>query len=932
VGDGHRRIVELLVARVDAVANGDVKVPRIVILEGASGLGKSRVVREVYREMRARRDPRGYWPALDESGGNDARSRDPLPGRKRVGPDVEHFLWPAGVLPAFAWWQMHCERMQGGELVDVAAQARAQIAAHLVPVALAWREAASLKEKAAAKKGDMATAAREALREGGIEAASRVLATFDVVIPGLGLAASWAMRGVASIKDLFDERSDVRADIDLGQRADEQRRSVSAELAGVLRGVAHREVPAIVVIEDLHLMGEALAELLDLLSSADAARPAVVVGTAWPQSNVSTTYTRWRSIAVTSGRVQVVTMPHLQQAELVRIVRAYAPNTNDASAAQAADQFPNPLSLEVTLSLKQVQDKIAQNDGALPPGALSAQSPKLKGVYRDQFWELSEQVQVALSTAAGAVPESRSRVWPFVRGVVAESAQRCADIPADAANVLAGIEHAAEDNVWLVPSGVADSFREALQAQVAYEHFQDVLAGDETGSLRDAVAEVLIERIDSARGDGYVLDDTDESTIISRWLLEIDSATDARGALLAAAFHEAQSLARTYQFRAAVDTLAPRLASHPSSDVRDILRMRLRIAGWYAELGLTSDTLATLEALEVDQRRILGPDHVDTLRTQNRQASALQAAGRTGDAIAAYETLIPRLVHVLGPAHRITLASRNNLAIVLTHAGCADNAIAAYEELLNDLAAAYGPTHPDTLTTRHNLAGALSKAGREEDAANEYEKVLNQRLKTVGPHHPDTLITRHNLAGAIDKMGRTEDAIEAYRRLSADQLRIIGADHINSFLTRHELAIALERAARHDEALVAFKQLIDDQVRAIGPDHPYTLTARNNLAIVLGQAGRSDEAITTFDHLLADRIRVQGRDHFGTRSTQRNLALELARAGRIDEARTAFEELLRDQLRVLGTDHPDTLATRANIDFLLQEKDDPGAPDIDVRP
>ena len=33
----------------------------------------------------------------------------------------------------------------GGELVDVAAQARAQIAAHLVPVTLAWRKAASVQ-------------------------------------------------------------------------------------------------------------------------------------------------------------------------------------------------------------------------------------------------------------------------------------------------------------------------------------------------------------------------------------------------------------------------------------------------------------------------------------------------------------------------------------------------------------------------------------------------------------------------------------------------------------------------------------------------------------------------------------------------------------------------------------------------------------------
>jgi hypothetical protein len=140
VGEDHRQLVDNLVSRVAIIANGDVSVPRVVILEGASGLGKSRIVREVYRELCARLDPHSYWPELDESGGSDARSRDPMPGRKRIGPNVEGFVWPADVLPGFAWWQLQCEQMRSGDLVDVAAQARTQLAAHLVPVALAWRE------------------------------------------------------------------------------------------------------------------------------------------------------------------------------------------------------------------------------------------------------------------------------------------------------------------------------------------------------------------------------------------------------------------------------------------------------------------------------------------------------------------------------------------------------------------------------------------------------------------------------------------------------------------------------------------------------------------------------------------------------------------------------------------------------------------------
>ena len=73
-GEGHRHIVDLLAARVRAVAEGDVDVPRAVILQGASGTGKSRVVRELYRVLRIELDGGRYWPELQESGGGDSRS------------------------------------------------------------------------------------------------------------------------------------------------------------------------------------------------------------------------------------------------------------------------------------------------------------------------------------------------------------------------------------------------------------------------------------------------------------------------------------------------------------------------------------------------------------------------------------------------------------------------------------------------------------------------------------------------------------------------------------------------------------------------------------------------------------------------------------------------------------------------------------------
>ncbi len=46
VGTGHRAIFSTLRRRFDSMASGSSDACRVVILEGASGVGKSRLVRE----------------------------------------------------------------------------------------------------------------------------------------------------------------------------------------------------------------------------------------------------------------------------------------------------------------------------------------------------------------------------------------------------------------------------------------------------------------------------------------------------------------------------------------------------------------------------------------------------------------------------------------------------------------------------------------------------------------------------------------------------------------------------------------------------------------------------------------------------------------------------------------------------------------------
>jgi hypothetical protein len=66
LGDGHAQLVRDLRTRLNRLVAGDVSVPRVVVLEGASGTGKSRVIRELYRRLQSTQPEPEYWPPLPE--------------------------------------------------------------------------------------------------------------------------------------------------------------------------------------------------------------------------------------------------------------------------------------------------------------------------------------------------------------------------------------------------------------------------------------------------------------------------------------------------------------------------------------------------------------------------------------------------------------------------------------------------------------------------------------------------------------------------------------------------------------------------------------------------------------------------------------------------------------------------------------------------
>jgi hypothetical protein len=931
LGVGHRAVLEDLSSTLAVLRTGDVTAPRVVVLEGHSGTGKSRIVRELYSRLQAGQPVPGYWPELPEATRSSAGpAGDPFADRKRLGPSLNGFVWPAGTLPTFLWWAFNCDRMPHGDPVYVVAQVDAELRAHLIPASLAWRDAAGWSERIKASREQMIDLARDVLTESGVDAAAKLLESFSVAVPGLGLWASWLVKGARAVKHRHDQRGMIAADVDLHEHASGARSSAAEEIARLLLESTHVAVPAVVVIEDLHLMGAELGELIDRLAVPRADKPLLVVATVWPEGRSNPAYAQWRTQAAERGSVRMIAMPDLDIDARVEMLRRVAPNTTDADASQIVGRYPNPLALQMLLSLKNIQRRIGGLGGALAltERELTELPPDITDLYRQRWRELPDAVREALMITAGGLPGGGTPgAWSFLRDIVADAGGRSGLLGGDAAGSLTrSLEEAEHPYHWSVSRGELDAtvtaFRESVLADIAILDLAQSYDEEDIDTLQAATVTSLSEWIDRERVGGYLLDISDERALVAaRWLWELTAASSQPTvAVSVAGLAVARAQAGTLQFGEAIDLLAARpWRSALPSDHPDTLTARNNLASWLGEVGRVGEAIDQFQALLADITRVLGPDHPDTLTARNNLASWLGEAGRVGEAIDQFQALLADRIRVLGADHPDTLTARNNLASWLGGAGRVGEAVDQFQALLADVTRVLGPDHPNTLATRDNLASWLGRSGRVGEAVDQFQALLADVTRVLGPDHPNTLATRDNLASWLGEAGRVGEAVDRLQALLADITRVLGPDHPNTLTARNNLAAGLGRSGRVGEAVDRLQALLADITRVLGADDPNTLTARNNLALWLGEAGRVGEAVDQFQALLADRIRVLGADHPNTLTARNNLALWLGEAGRVGEAVDQFQALLADRIRVLGADHPDTLTARNNLASWLGE-------------
>lgn len=956
---GHRQVVEDLVERLEDLKRGDVRSPRVVVLRGDSGAGKSRIIREVYKRLRDASTEPVYWPSLATGECADRGSHgagDPMALRKEISPSLEGFLWPANALPSFGWWGFNCERLSTNAGLDVVRAARPQLDAHHLPLLLAWRQAAGVGEKLQAKRDAILREVRDAAVSEGTGGLLTLLGSLNIDVPGSLL--TWGWKGIQAGRRHLDERAALRQERDLGESHATQKESAGADLAQVILSVAHRDLPAVVVIEDMHLMGAELAALLTALSEPVTGRPALVIGTAWHEGwhrETHSAFTEWIESAHEDHRAQVVDIEPLDGADLTTMLRWYAPNTSASDAQRVVQRVNSPLFLKMWVTLRRTQRHISRHGGAVVvDGDDAIEVPEdVSQVYKERWKELPPDTRDALLWAVAANPVD-DPLAEFVPHVVAGVA--CDVDQIDPATTMAGLAAAVDPGPWCERGDAVEFFREQALADRARSEADDEFDREYLDLIQRETRRRLGAWINEHRGAGFILDLTPEAIRISKWYLALtngmDPVEEASDRCLATA---GWAVARATELHGESDEMillgrsalgvAARAAGlfHP-----DVVNIRLTFGSWLFDYGgenwkeweaeavaLFAETLAVREQTK-------GPEDADTLTERDHLAWAYRRAGLPRKAIPLYRQNLDIRERILGPHHPETLASRVRLAGTYADAHMYVEAIPLAERTLADYRRLLSPDHPDTMTAMRTLAEAYRHSRQEVKARALYQEeeswarkylfsiklpdlrttATQDQQSTTEALRPEVVLDESSKRAAdYLRAGDIDQAISLYEKILDEWLRL-GEDEnfLYDFLdywwelpeARENLASAYEKAGQFEKAWA----LLEENVAAELDADSGSIDKQPRLSKSYHLAGRHDKAILMWEEILAQHEMNYwrfGSDHPETLDVKAYLATAHQRAENYEKAIELFEQTLHARQRTVGLNHPDTLAARARL-------------------
>ena len=533
----HSQAIQQLLERINQLRNGDCSGPQMIVLEGASGTGKTWIVQQLYSKLREEQGANSYWPDLFDPGADFLRAR------KLLAPSLNDFYWRANVLPKYGWWAFNCAQLEDGSFFQLSDMLKHQLVAHKPALG------AALKNDKGALQSFCAEAKRfgvDLLKEEGMDALQDLLG----LPPFMGLGVQAGKQIMDASKERRTQKTDQKVGFDSGA-IDQMVQSMVESI----EEIATKDVPAIVAIEDLHLMPEVFGKFLDrLLFKEEKTQdekpirkpkkaPVLIVATAWKERISGGPYSRW-SLRTPSEVKEIWAIGSPGKAALESVVerslRLFANRKSSGLTqrekealsrfASEAEILQNPLNLQLWLGTDDVQYSIGRNYAELTyDKRLLPREGDVARWFEQRWYQLPPATRRVLKYAAVARFGKDTSHGPFSRNIIEDllSHNPALSLDLPELDVISALDEACDSAGWCLREATSQRYAEPALWETAKAIAEREVGPVVGGDVR-AVVQFLIETwmrkkenwgADSEVSDGGISDS--EFLTISRAYVEL---------------------------------------------------------------------------------------------------------------------------------------------------------------------------------------------------------------------------------------------------------------------------------------------------------------------------------------------------------------------------------------------------------------------------
>lgn len=728
--------------------------PHVVILSGPSGIGKTRLIQELFGRLAEEYDPYRFWVPTMEGRDSNRPDNRIVPSRNDGVPSKHcGFAWvPIRCLPAPDGFG----GPDSGSIID---------AARLTRQLHIDRRLDRLRNRALIVLL-VAVAVQGILSALGISG-------LGWVSPLLGLiglfAVLWdsaeAIRGVRDARRLRKRQRQAGGDVG------------SEDPCEMIRKVTSKTALSVFVVDDAHFADEETLNVLGELLDSQKGQLFVVAkwATVEPEPLQGAGIEEWfAELGVTP---LMVTVNPIDDASMGELVKKFAPTLQFGEVASVATfSGGNPGTALFVLGLDKIQRLLRDQSRALDSLDVELKSlpPSNDDLIRVEWAYFPSQVRRLLAIAAQVgrtVPTGR------LKGVFAKYLNESVD-------PLIGT--ARSPYRWLEEI-------DALVDRFSQENLYRFASGQASQELLLSELEILRQEILVVLAD---LESTSQSSATLVGSVAHLGATNLKGSVGAASKESVEAA-----------LIAVRLLSRPSQ-AQTRLDHCNRILVWVDANGGASDDHHSIEvetryfmAKALDNldppsatecravlERIIGPGDALYADFRLRVANDAQRRGDHESAMAIYRELVAGRSYEVG--HDVRVSAMGNMAISANASGDVREALKLSKRATKLQRREYGAGDPQWLTGKTNIANYLYRLGKRRRAQRSLGRAIKRSEKRLGPSHPSCIraeavvlwirssemTPRERAEKYADYVERAEPALGRYARAVIEAKRdLIGA-------------------------------------------------------------------------------------------------------------------------------------------------------------